>query len=527
MAQLVDISAESDVDVTEVLDISSDEELPTEPGAPPRRFQEYRRGQELGRGASGAVFTCRRDYCRGRFAVKAIDLRRMRLGANAERQQMLLSREVEILRTLPPHPNIVRLVDAFEEGPWFLMVLERVCGGDLFSVLTARSPPQFLDAEAAHVTRQVAEGLAFLHRQGVIHRDLKLENVLVASERREPPLVWYDVKITDFGLSKDVTMGASGAHSLVGTRPYTAPEVELKSYGMSSDIWCLGILVFIMLMGRFPFEQIPGEQSVLERMVDEMQCGEAMKLLVSGLLQLDPANRLSLSRICSEAWLEGASEGAPSGREAKRQRIEAPRAEPSTAQDCSARAERACGEPHAAEHAVGDAAQHYIRTDKHQRELILAHLLDSLDFEQAIVFTNSVQQAVSLEGLLASEGFSPLLVHPGLDAAALADRCQRFRDFEGRLLVSADPGGVAPADRPGGCTEAARLSLVVNFDAPAAPGQYLDRLGRGCRFLATGCVITFVTDDGDVAVLEEVERRFRVNVSAMLAKVNLDSDARL
>ncbi|CAK0838869.1 unnamed protein product, partial [Prorocentrum cordatum] len=85
-----------------------------------------------------------------------------------------------------------------EDGDWFFLVLELVAGGDLFGVLAARAPPPppgmmappppapLLEREASFVFRQLSEGLGFLHRQGVIHRDLKLENVLVASERTVP-----------------------------------------------------------------------------------------------------------------------------------------------------------------------------------------------------------------------------------------------------------------------------------------------------------------------------------------------------
>ena len=78
----------------------------------------------------------------------------------------------------------MRLVDSFQESGWFLMVLELVGGGDLFTVLTSRPSSRFLDREAAYVGRQLANGLAFLHGRGVVHRDVKLENVLVASQRR-------------------------------------------------------------------------------------------------------------------------------------------------------------------------------------------------------------------------------------------------------------------------------------------------------------------------------------------------------
>merc|ERR1719491_2521601 len=130
----------------------------------------------------------------------------MRLSSNFQRELKKLRREVEILQKLPPHKNIVQMVDVFEETDWFLIVLEFVNGGDLFNALVARPgmKPRLMEREASHVFWQLVEGLAFLHAQGILHRDLKLENVLVASVKEEGHLCLYHVKITDFGLSKAV-----------------------------------------------------------------------------------------------------------------------------------------------------------------------------------------------------------------------------------------------------------------------------------------------------------------------------------
>lgn len=233
----------------------------------------------------------------------------MRLSLSFEREQKRLRREVEILKKLPPHGNIVQLVDAFEEGDWFLLVLELMGGGDLFTVLTARRPPKLLERETTFVLRQLADGLAFLHRQGVIHRDLKLENVLVSAARREQQFVLFCIKIADFGLSKIVGSGLSEACSSVGTAPYAAPEVlnsSNVSHDFSSDLWCLGVLLYVLLVGTFPFDgTAPAIQDEVSQMVERrFTGGEAAKSVVCGLLQLEPSQRLSLVAIYSHEWLQ-------------------------------------------------------------------------------------------------------------------------------------------------------------------------------------------------------------------------------
>lgn len=307
----MELQADSDDYVTEVVDVtggSDDEDLvEVKAGQPPVFFHGYRRGRELGRGASGQVFVCHKKGSEGGgFAVKAVDLRRLQLQPNAEREEKKLSREVEILKRLPPHPHIVQLIDTFEEGDWFLLVLELVGGGDLYTVLTNREPPRLQEREAAFVLSQLAEGLAFLHSQGIIHRDCKLENVLVAAERRERPLVFYTVKITDFGLSKTVGAGFSEARSTVGTRPYTAPEVLREDlHDFSSDVWCLGVLLFVLLAGHFPFSKIPTAQEQLKPIVDKLKVSEAGKSVVLSLLQLEPRQRVDLPTLSRSEWVCG------------------------------------------------------------------------------------------------------------------------------------------------------------------------------------------------------------------------------
>merc|ERR1719482_772233 len=133
-----------------------------------------------------------------------------------------LKREVAILKNLPSHQTVVQCLDVFEEEDWFAFVLELVGHGfdnhtprTLFQSLLMRNPPVFRNLEAAFVLRQLVVGLNFLHGHGVIHRDLKLENVLVASARRRGRDLLINVKIADFGLSKMVGGGLSEARSFV------------------------------------------------------------------------------------------------------------------------------------------------------------------------------------------------------------------------------------------------------------------------------------------------------------------------
>lgn len=331
-----DLAPDSEDEGAQVVNVSSEEEgdeFQVRSDAPPLRFRGYRRGQELGSGASGKVFLCHRKECAGGYAVKAVDLRRLQLSPNSEREYTSLCREVEILKSLPPHPAIVQLIDAFQEAHWFLLVLELVGGGDLFTVLTAREPPQLKEREAAFVVKQLANGLTFLHSQNVIHRDLKLENILVASERREQSLVLYSIKITDFGLSKSVGVGFSAAHSVVGTRPYTAPEVERGGgdmYDFGADLWCLGVVLYILLSGHFPFDKTPKIQGELDRISMAVKGTKTVRSILGNLLRLDPKTRMSLEALSGHEWLQDSADGGEAERPAKRKRPVPPQQRPAS-----------------------------------------------------------------------------------------------------------------------------------------------------------------------------------------------------
>lgn len=273
----------------------------------PSQFGGFVRGRELGRGASGTVFACEKGGFQ--HAVKTIDLRRLRLSAKADREFKKLRREVDILKRVPPHPNLVQFIDSFEDDSWFFLVLEFVGGGDLFSSLVRRQPlpgrrPCFREPEAVYAFQQLVEGLGFLHKHDVIHRDLKLENVLVVLESKRGAHMLCDIKITDFGLSKVVGDGMSAAHSTVGSPKYIAPEVVARGlHDFRADLWSLGVLTFVLIAGRFPVDG-PAEvaQSLIDSTVGSLDTSAPARSVILGLLQVQRENRTSFAALRDHEW---------------------------------------------------------------------------------------------------------------------------------------------------------------------------------------------------------------------------------
>jgi calcium/calmodulin-dependent protein kinase I len=216
-------------------------------------------------------------------AIKAIEKGRTDVSA--------IRREVAILQKVGSHPNIVALRDVFEtEDEWFL-VMELVTGGELFEKLVKQGP--YSEKEASRLMRQMARAIAWLHSQGVVHRDLKPENLLLSSTGDGD----ITVKLCDFGLS--VALGQDGVlDEKQGTWAYWAPEMWSGQYGKQVDMWSLGVILYILLSGRHPFDA-PGRTDAQMRRC--IQTGELSFAHASWADVSDEAKQARASRRASFA----------------------------------------------------------------------------------------------------------------------------------------------------------------------------------------------------------------------------------
>ncbi|CAD7943429.1 unnamed protein product [Amoebophrya sp. A25] len=277
--------------------------------------QGYQVGDFLGQGAMGTVFKCFRNG--QTYAVKRIDLAKLRLRNNEQRLRQRLVREISILQTVGTHPNIVGYEGCYDEkeSQLLFIVQEYVAGGELLAQIIERS---FYDPEASWVLKGLAKGLKFLHDVHIAHRDLKPENVLISSSEdvggHLTHMKLHNVKIADFGLSKEIATDSNPLQksnilvyeqthqSCVGTPMYVAPEVFDKrleaSFGV--DIWACGVILFVMLEGKFPFKET---LNTSERDYDtafaqfkKRQSTPALQAL-RGMLKQDPKDRWSPQQI--------------------------------------------------------------------------------------------------------------------------------------------------------------------------------------------------------------------------------------
>lgn len=258
----------------------------------------------------GTIYVCQDTQAARLVAVKEVSLRRAVELLDASQhlaQQLDDPREERAvarrLREAPPHPNVVRYMDEFIEREHLCFVIEYCERGDLYEFARQQPAQRLACADALGIVEQVAAGIAFLHAQGIAHRDVSLENVLLDSDG-----VW---KLGDFGLAVNAELPC---RTRAGKTYYMAPEVEAAARAgggyaydaRGADVWSLGMLLFILISGS----PLVSEDSSAFATIERAGVGEILEAwgaaetlwpsaiaLLEGMLQVDPARRLSIQNV--------------------------------------------------------------------------------------------------------------------------------------------------------------------------------------------------------------------------------------
>ena len=246
---------------------------------------------EIGKGKFGKVFLGIHEETKEKVAIKQIP-------KSKEIEIKSIYSEINIQKRLI-HPYLCKLHCIIETNDYIFIVNEYCSGGEIFKIIS-EEVDHFEESQACKIFTQILSGLEYLHNNYICHRDIKLENMLFDE--------YGDAKLTDFGLSKSFENNIDFNNG-VGSPLYAAPEVlKSGSYkGTLADIWSMGICLYIMVCGEFPFEGEEFSDLVKSIILKSFEVKEyaspLFKDLIYKILEKNPNKRLTLEQIKNHPWM--------------------------------------------------------------------------------------------------------------------------------------------------------------------------------------------------------------------------------
>ncbi|KAI6177480.1 Protein kinase domain-containing protein [Aphelenchoides bicaudatus] len=256
------------------------------------KIGSYRIGAKLGSGNFAKVRAATHEVAKTKVAVKYIDKQSL----DAE-NLIKVEREIQILQTIS-HPHIIKLYEVIRTDKHLCIITELATGGELFDLLMYSGKQN--ENEARRIFQQLVSAVAYCHANGIVHRDLKAENILLDKDA--------NVKLIDFGFSNyqkpDLLLS-----TWCGSPPYAAPELLLaQEYdGRMSDVWSLGVVLYILVAAEFPFQggtvdnlkmAVLGELLSIPFFVS-VECAD----LIRKMLTVNPEKRANLNTVIQHRWL--------------------------------------------------------------------------------------------------------------------------------------------------------------------------------------------------------------------------------
>merc|ERR1712142_919126 len=243
--------------------------------------------EEIGRGGFGVVYAAERKSDGLEVAVKEVSKDIDMLTEDN------IPLEVALMEQVNDVPGVIKLLDYFDTADSFYVVMERFNSKDLFDFITEQGPlPENL---AKDLFMQLVDTVNECHERGVVHRDIKDENILI-------DINTFKIKLIDFGSGASLKEGLY--HKFKGTRVYSPPEwINCGAYTAEAlTVWSLGILLYDMLCGDIPFET---DQEISEgRLVwfKQLNLSCQVKDLITSCLAVDPSKRITLCELLDHPW---------------------------------------------------------------------------------------------------------------------------------------------------------------------------------------------------------------------------------
>ena len=265
----------------------------------------YKIVSKLGKGSFGSVYKVKHKISGEIRAMKIIKNTSVDDKVGVENAKFL--KEIQVLKELD-HPNIIKIFEYYVDNKNHYIITELLTGGELYeTILKCR---KFNEKTAAFIMRQFLSALNYLHSKGIVHRDIKPENILVQKIDKKENQDEIYIKLIDFGASNFFKENEI-LKLKVGSPYYIAPEVLNKNYNEKCDIWSAGVVLYVMLTGKFPFV---GQTS--QKLFESIKTGkyrtegkewEAISLeakeLIGKMLELDKNKRISASECLKSEFL--------------------------------------------------------------------------------------------------------------------------------------------------------------------------------------------------------------------------------
>ena len=265
-------------------------------------FDYYEMLDDLGEGIFGSVKLGVEKKTKERVAIKIIKKKKAK-PSDIE----LVRTEIDVMK-LCHHPNVVHLLDHFENAEYIFIVMEYIRGGRLTDYMKEKKF-NFTEKRAAELIYEIAVGVKYLHKYGIIHRDLKPDNIMLTEANDKG-----HIKIMDFGLSKILGKKEKTSDGF-GTLTFVSPEVLIrKPYNKEIDIWSIGVILYLMLSGDLPFDdEEDDEQKIAKSIVfnevefPQKKFGNKSKEvidLIKRCLTKEPKDRIKVDEIIKSDWIK-------------------------------------------------------------------------------------------------------------------------------------------------------------------------------------------------------------------------------
>ena len=251
--------------------------------------KKYKILSKLGSGSFGKVYLAQNKFTKEKVALKQIKKSNKDLLSDGE-----IKDEIEILKTLD-HPDIVRIIESFNTKDSYVLVTEYCEGGELFDQVKN----QLSETQIAVIFKQLLSGLAYLHSHNIVHRDLKLENILIQDIEKSKTTgeELFNIKIIDFGTARIFD---------------NKKEVLKQKYNKECDLWSVGVILYMFIVGHAPFDGVDDDeitdniQKGVYRKDDKRwkKASKEVKDLIQKLLVYQPKKRLTALQALKHPWFK-------------------------------------------------------------------------------------------------------------------------------------------------------------------------------------------------------------------------------